>query len=258
MLNAYFTQDDLAALAVPLHSSPCPLMTEKMVALHQAVIRRVHDNHLDLHALPSRAQLVGTHSAACRAPINGLAMPYLRSTEQARAIERMIGRDPRATIDVTRHPVIEVRVTAQHVAIELIVPPTAWWDQRNVVGKLTLPRHQMAFRQVIERLPAEVVFGFWDGVLLSDAHVSPRQLLRGNILSQYMGTFSEGYDWLRAGLWYAPDDTAVTMDSIVSTVTRAIVALYPLYTYMLWTSSNNFHSFYTRGENLAAPRGREM
>jgi len=41
-------------------------------------------------------------------------------------------------------------------------------------------------------------------------------------------------------------------------VTRRIQALYPLYTYALWTSNNNFHTFYPGANAVSAHYRREM
>ena len=39
-------------------------------------------------------------------------------------------------VDTYRHPVIELRLTPDQFAIELILSPYAWLDQQNLIGKL--------------------------------------------------------------------------------------------------------------------------
>jgi len=267
MLNADFTLTDLTGLISGLLPSASAavdqpdlrLMYEKLYTLHRTVLRRLHEQHIDLHGHPDRAQTITPHSMAGRSSIPSLNIPYLRSPEQARAVERMIGREPHAAIDVPRHPVIEVRLCGGQLAVELIVSPAAWWDQRNLIGKLSVPRHRQAFRALIERLPAEVMFGFWDGLMLSDAHVSARQLVRGGVLEPLFKTFSEGHDWLRAGIWYSANDPLLSTDAITFTLTRTISVLYPLYLFSLWTSSNNFHTFAAPLDDaFSAGYGKEM
>jgi hypothetical protein len=62
-----------------------------------------------------------------------------------------------------------------------------------------------------------------------------------------MSTFSDGQDWLRIGVWYESEDPALNADAILNEVVQRVVALQKLYTFMLWTSNNNFQSFYRKG-----------
>lgn len=261
MINSYFTHDDHAALAtcpVRLSDPDVSLSREKLLALHSSLQRRLRDHQLDLHPHPERSLWVSPLSAVSRAPISGLTLTYMRPHEQARSVERMMGRDARCAIDPHRHPIFEVRLTPQHFSIELIIAPSAWWDQRNLVAKLSLPRHRQTLRELVSRLPGDVLFGFWDGLTLSDAHLSPRQLVRGDILEQFFATFSDGHDWLRIGTWYDPGHEALSTENIVYEATRRIHALYPLYTYAMWTSNNNFHAFYSGADAVSMRYGREM
>jgi hypothetical protein len=176
-----------------------------------------------------------------------LTLPYLRSKEQGILVERLMGRDNSdVSGDIYRHPVNELRITPENFAIELIMSPLSWWDQRNLIGKLAVARHRENMRGVLQRIDGDYRFGFWDGTHLSDMHLTSRQLLRGNILDEWMSTFSDGQDWLRVGVWYEPDDPALNDDRILSEVVGRVVALEKLYTFMLWTSNNNFQSFYRK------------
>lgn len=261
MVNSYFTHNDHAVLnacPVRLSDPDVAFVREKLLALHGALYRRLRDHHLDLHPHPDAAHWVSPLSTASRVPISGLTLLYMRPGEQARSVERMMGRDARAAIEPQRHPVFELRLTPHHFCIELVIPPSAWWDQRNLVAKLSLPRHRQTLREIVARLPGDILFGFWDGLTLSDAHLSPRQLVRGDILEQFFATFSDVHDWLRAGVWYDPGHTALATDAIVHEAVRRIQALYPLYTYALWTSNNNFHPFYTQAGPTVSRYSREM
>jgi hypothetical protein len=160
-----------------------------------------------------------------------------------------MGRDgvgASANADIYRHPVIELRITPENFAIELIMSPLSWWDQRNLIGKLSVARHRDTLRGILQQLDGDYRFGFWDGTSLNDMHLTHRQLLRGNILEEWMGTFSDSQDWMRVGVWYEPEDPALDADSILNECVHRIVALYKLYTFMLWTSNNNFQSFYRK------------
>ena len=162
-------------------------------------------------------------------------------------VERLMGRDGSdmsANVDIYRHPVIELRITPENFAIELIMSPLAWWDQRNLIGKLSVDRHHETLRGFLQHIDGDYRFGFWDGTELSDMHLTSRQLLRGNILNEWMSTFADGQDWLRVGVWYEPEDPALSTENILNETVQRVVALYKLYNFMLWTSNNNFQSFY--------------
>lgn len=246
MTTLYFMPEDHQAF----EGTPAPdvqAVYDKLFALHTSLHRRIRDHNWDLHPHWDRTAIITSHSAACSTAISGLTLSYLRSREQAQLVERLTGRD-RLTgvrnVEVNRHPVIEVRITREHLAVELVLSPTSWWDQRNFIGKLSIQRHRDTLRNILQRMNGEYYFGFWDGIHLSDAHLTNRQLLRGNILEEWMGTFSDGQDWLRVGAWYEAGDPALATDTILSELVQRMSALYQIYSFALWTSNNNFQSFY--------------
>jgi hypothetical protein len=246
-MTAYFTSDDLASILSPSSS----MLQEKAFALHSVLRRRMRELNWDLHPNWTQPKGLACRSAA-RVGDTGkltamLTLSYLRSKEQAHLVERLMGRDmpgSAATCDVRRHPVIEMRLTPENVAIELILAPSAWWDQRNLVGKLSIPRHRDGLRSLLQRIDGDFRFGFWDGIHLSDMHLTSRQLLRGSILDEWMSTFGDGHDWLRVGVWYDADHPALDEHNIASECLQRIGALYSIYSFALWTSNNNFHNFY--------------
>jgi len=246
MSSAYFTQRDHQTLA-PSPSRDTQEVQDKFGELHRTLYRRMRDHNYDLYPNWNKAALISNRSAATPGEINGLSLPYLRSKEQGMLVERLMGRDSiELTSDVYRHPIIELRITPENFAIELIMTPQAWWDQRNLIGKLTVARHRETLRGILQHIDGDTRFGFWGGVHLSDMHLTSRQLLRGNLLDEWMSTFADGQDWLRIGVWYEPEDPALNDDHILSEVVERVVALQKLYTFMLWTSNNNFQSFYRK------------
>lgn len=246
MAEQYFNEDDFASLSTPTAA----LVQDKVHALHSALRRRLRELNWDLH--PNWAQPNGVaYRSAARIGDTGalqgtLALDYLRSHDQASLVERLMGRErPNpTTTDIRRHPVVEVRLSGGQVVVELLVSPAAWWDQRNIVGKLSIPRHFDTLRSTIQRMPGDFRFGFWNGLHLSDVHLTAHQLIRGTILTEWLSTFCDGSDWLRVGVWYAPDNPALNTEQIVPELTHRIGALYRLYTFVAWTSNNNYHSFY--------------
>ncbi len=246
MSTAYFTRHDHESLT-SLPTRDAQPVFDKLYELHRTLYRRMRDHNYDLHPHWNKASLISTRSAACSGDILGLALPYVRSMEQGVLVERLMGRDGAdSTGDVHRHPVIELRITPEDFAIELIMSPLSWWDQRNLIGKLTVARHRETLRNIIQHIEGDYRFGFFDGVHLSDMHLTTRQLLRGNILDEWMSTFADGQDWLRVGVWYEPEDPALDDDLILTEVVGRVVALHKLYTFMLWTSNNNFQTFYRK------------
>lgn len=237
----YFTQADHEMAGT---SSPAAQLTrDKFTELHRALYRRIRENNYDLHLHWDRAQIISSRSVAAHGSIRGLTGLYLRSQDHARQVERLMGRDG-AQVEAARHPVIELRLTPQHLAVDLVVSPDAWWDQQNLIGKLSIDRHISTLRRVIEIIGGDYSFGFWGGIELSEMHVNSGHLLRGTILNEWMSTFADGQDWFRVGVWYEPEAETLNTESILSELHQRVIGLYKCYAFLLWTSNNNYHSFY--------------
>lgn len=258
MSNAYFNQQDHNVLAaLPTNPRDSQQTFDKLYELHRTVYRRMRDHNYDLHPHWNKAAQLSSRSASCSSEISGLTVPYLRSREQGVLVERLMGRDSAdLSGDIYRHPVIELRITPEHFAIELIMSPLAWWDQRNLIGKLTVARHRETLRGILQRIDGDYRFGFWDGTSLSDMHMTSRQLLRGNMLDEWMGTFADGQDWMRVGVWYEPEDAVLADNNILNEVVQRMMALQKLYTFMLWTSNNNFQTFYRKAYSFGVKEAR--
>jgi hypothetical protein len=257
---SYFTQQDHASLA--LHSvtttqgdSDRQLAYDKFVELHRTLHNRLRDHNYDLHPRNQPTAVLFDGSVSGQTSGEALVLTYLRSREQALAIERMMGRDRQAIksdVQTSRHPVIELRLTPDHFSVELVVSPEAWVDQQNLIGKLGIQRHRETFRGLLQRMDGDFRLGFWSGCDLSDMHLTTRQLSRGNNLQEWMSTFCDGQDWLRVGIWYAPDAPQLDTTRILREMTDRIGALYRIYTFMLWSSNNDFLSFYGKPLHNAA------
>jgi hypothetical protein len=258
MSASYFSQQDHDQLNAQPVTEALPSYT-KCLDLHRTLVRRVRELGWDLHPLWERPQVLCGSSVAGDGAATAVSMPFLRSREQAATVERMMGRDgvsAPASVDWRRHPVLEVRLMPEHLAVELVLPPSAWWDQRNLIGKLSIPRHRDTLRSLITRIDGEFRFGFWHGASLSDTSLPHRQILRANALLDLLGTFGDGQDWLRMGVWYAPEDARLGESTAATEIVTAMAALYPLYAFLLWTSNNNFQSFHPA--NAGGYSGREV
>lgn len=226
--------------------SDLPQTYRQLTDLHAALHPRVRNHNLDIYPSWQKPSIISSQSAASLEPDNIPVLTYFRSREHAEMIERRMGRDVQTQVEPHRHPVIELRLTPETFSVELIVAPAAWWDQQNLVGKLELPHQRSAFRSLLRDLDPNYCFGFWDGTHLSDMHLTTSQLLKGRVLDEWMATFAEGQDWLRVGKWV--DATNMNPTTMLAEAFDAVKALHPLYTYILWTSNNNFHSFYEKRE----------
>lgn len=248
---SYFLQNEYSTevSTVDLH--------HKLHRLHEALYSRIRNHNWDLHPRPQKSQIVCHQSVAAGDSGDVLTLMYLRAPEQAELVERLMGKEDNfqaGTVNVYRHPVIELRLTPQSFAIELILSPDAWWDQQNFIGKLDLERHRTHLRGILRKMGGDYRFGFWDGVHLGDMHLNTWQLLYRNHLDEWMATFCDGQDWLRVGVWYDLDDESLDEHNIIAEVTDRVKDLYDLYTFLLWTSNNNFHRFYEKRQVAAVRR----
>lgn len=252
---AYFTCTDHEALLCGTSQPKSAPVFQKFLNLHSAMRDKVRMQDWDLHPHWQKSQVISDLSSTAATGQNHvLALSYYRSYEQARLVEGLMGIeqvDGQHDVQPYRHPVIEMRLTPESFAVELVVSPFAWWDQRNFIGKLELQRHRDALRRLLYRMDGDYQFGFWGGENLSDMHLTSWQLLHGRVLDEWMDTFADGQDWLRLGVWYEPESSALSSDYIVHELTTRIGELYSLYDFLLWTSNNNYHDFYHKRDKYA-------
>jgi hypothetical protein len=95
-------------------------------------------------------------------------------------------------------------------------------------------------------MPGDYCFGFWNGLHLGEMNLTISELLRGRILDEWMDTFCDGQDWLRVGKWYAPEDPALDASCILHEIFTTVKSLHGLYSFILWSSNNNFGDFYEK------------
>lgn len=227
-------------------AGPAACLTE----LHYTLYDRFRAQSWDLYPYWDSHRLITHTSAAGGTDTDLYALVYLRSEEQARTVEENMGLESRSRsytgISASRHPVIEVRDASDHFAIELIISPDAWWDQQNVIGKLELERHRAGLRNLLRTMKPDYCFGFWGGPHLSDMHLTAWQLVQRNILSEWLGTFADGQDYLRFGVWYDRDDPALDPRRIATEVYERLADLHAIYEFLVWTGNNNYRSFYEK------------
>lgn len=226
-------------------------IADRFTGLQRSLSRRISATGSELQPCWSRGTPVNNYSFSANCNISGLSFAFLRPRAQAVTIEKMMGRGANGLhqAEPYRHPVIEVRVTPEHFAIEIIMSPYAWWDQRNFVGKLRIARHVEALRSLLGEGMDSLHIGFWSGAELCDSHLTCRQIMRGKFMEEWFGTFAAEHDWFRIGVWYPVEDRALTYENTLPELSRKVMLLAKLYKYLAWTSENNFHSFVNSGRH---------
>lgn len=249
----YFSQDDHnAVISISAEgaqgATSLQQVYNRMTNLHRNLSSRLKSHGYTLHTNPAMPMGVGQSSIV--APNNGdtMTLTYMRSQTDAMVVERVMGRDEltQSGAEVQRHPVIELRLTPDHFVAELVVGPEAWYDQRNFLGKFTIKEHRHQLFKLLTNLDDEYCVGFWSGLHLNDMHLSTRRLPPPHILFDFIETFAAGRDYLRIGRWYDVGDPSLNEDTIVHELFNRVRDLYDIYEYILWTSNNNFHTFFER------------
>lgn len=223
---------------------------KKLSQLHEKLYPQLLNHGLDLH-LSQKQKTVAFESASTSTKRGMITLQYMRTRSQAVRVERLMGRDETSNngVESRRHPVIEVRLTPEHLVVELILSPYAWWDQQNFLGKLTVDRHRAAFYKLLQKLDGETKIGYWRGVQLDEMHVKVDQLYRQHIWDEWISTFDAGKDWLRVGKWYAPEAEAISADNSLKELVQQIRGLYTIYEDIIWSSNNNYREFYTSSKS---------
>jgi len=218
---------------------------QKLAKLHDKLHSQLINNGIELYPPKKHTNVI--FESACTSTKRGMiSLQYMRSYSQAVRIERLMGRDETTNngIESRRHPVIEVRLTPAYLTVELILSPYAWWDQQNLVGKLTVDRHRKIFFDLLRKLDEDIKIGYWRGIELDEMHVNVGQLHRQHIWDEWIGTFDPGKDWFRVGMWYEPEAEEISEENILDELIMQIRGLHTLYTDMIWSSDNNYREFY--------------
>jgi hypothetical protein len=255
-MSTYFTQvhhSQLAGLHNNLHSQPVQHLIAQMSSLHHTLYTRLSDYRLNLYPNPETRTGVAIQSLTTPFQADALSIIYTRERSQAASVENLMGRDTAGVSEGVRthhHPAIELRLSPDYLAVEFVLPPTAWYDQQNFIGKLTIKQHREDLYMLLRRIHSQntsqdAMLGFWSGLTPNDSHIMLSQLPPKVLLYEYLDTFAAGRDWFRLGYWHPPESPPLQMDKVQNTVFEHIQALYQVYQFVTWTSDNNFHSFYT-------------
>jgi hypothetical protein len=252
----FFSADSVQELSISsleaiTASSQLQSVAKRLQQLHEKIYPQIKLNDMDLHITTSDVAAVMPSSVSTSEAGGALSLAYLRQRGAAATVERLMGREEVASVnkvDIHRHPVIEVRLGSDNLAVELIMSPDAWWDQQNLVGKLSITRHRQEFHSLLKDFNAPYCMGFWRGTHLSDMHLTAHQFQHPRIMEEWMSTFAPGADWWRIGIWFDYDEDALADDTITNTMLEVMHPLYNLYNYLGWTGDNNYREFYKKSK----------
>ncbi len=229
-----------------------PLL-ERFYSLHE----KLH-HHMLAHNLYLFPHLVGGQPLSLLSVtslIEGglLCTRYLRAAGICTNVERLMGLEDvhsATRVQPRRHPVIELRLQAQHLVVEFVLSADAWWDQENLMGRLSLPRYYEQFYECLMQLDDDFRMGFWQGIQLHELHLPVRHLRRRPIFEEWMHTFEVSKDNLRIGRWYTLDDSALREAHIETTLLSDIKALYALYLQASWSGENSYRHLYRKQSSV--------
>lgn len=215
--------------------------SQRFAELHTALYAKFRKHNINLQAVNTGM------SAISLEPGQALVVAYVRLHSEAQTVERQIGL--RSTdIDPQRHPLIELRLTEKHLVLEFVLSPLAWWDQRNLIGKLSVRRHREELRDLLLTLPPDMVLGHWHGLALDDQHLTMRHLRSPRVMDAWLQTFADGRDPVRIGLWLEAE--SLFNEDTLSELFDAGQALYLIYRFLAWTGRNDFQTFYEQQQRI--------
>lgn len=213
-----------------------PVSNDNLVRLNTALYSRFMKYNITLQVINTPASLTTEGRSG------GSVITYMRMTNEAQTVEAMMGRDlPIRRLETRCHPVIELRLNDQGLALELIIAPDAWCDQQNLNGKLSVERHRQTFRRMIARLGDNYRLGFGQDIAV---HLKPFQAAHPAVFDNWITTFTHGQDWFRVGVWY--DDVPENLLDMKDELFAQAQVLYDFYTFIAWTGNNNYRSFQQR------------
>lgn len=242
----FFTSEMMSALAQN-DVGARQVVKKRLFNLHEQIYGQMQGNDLELHIITAPDKVVMNSSISDPSAKDVLSLAYLRASRQAVTVERLMGREESANeqnIEIRRHLAIEIRLSQEKLAIEMLMSPDAWWDQQNLVGKFSIARHKQEFYARLGQFPINYCLGFWKGVHLSEMHLKTAHFQHPRIMDEWLGTFQPNADWFRIGIWYDFDDEALSEDNIAAEVMKQIRMLYELYELIRWSNDNNFREFY--------------
>jgi hypothetical protein len=218
---------------------------DKFLALHDVLYPEVKRHGWDLHPHWHPPNIVSTWFIGRIQDIGFMKLRYLRSKDQVRQVEQMMGIPKpldRSETQYTKHPMIDVRIDRRYLAVELLLTEQAWWDAQNFRRKLLQHAgERVRFVDLLQGLGNDFIFGGWPDSREPELITTAGDLAQEDSLVAWVASFEPGYDWLRLGIWYGNQgDFRLTTKRIADEVMGRFAQLYPVYEFLLWTPDNDF------------------
>ncbi len=246
----YFGSDDYAVFTEARVGSPRfdrdrQRIRDKFLALHRVLYPEFQRRDWDLHPHWYEPNIVSTWYIGWLKQIGFMKLRYLRSGAQVQDVENRMGM-PRpldnAETQYTKHPMLDIRLDSEYLAIELLLTDQAWWDAQNFKNKIASDAEARDhFVSILRSLGHDYVFGGWPDSSRPDLITTAADLAREDALEDWFSRFEPGYDWLRLGIWYSDKtDSRLSTACIVDEILCQFEQLYPVYAFLLWTPENDY------------------
>jgi hypothetical protein len=196
--------------------------------------RRFEGEGMFLQSVKGVESITGVPAACSRV--------FTRIASEISAANQRLGASD-SVLDLRRHPVIELRTCDQYVTLELVISPEAWFDQHNLLGKLSVQRHRSDLQALLQQLNPDMKLGAWSGTALSDEHLEARHFHISRVFNVWANTFIDGRDWVRIGRWIPLEDVSEDTPNQLFHDARQ---LYKLFRFIAWNSRNDFQTLYQR------------
>lgn len=248
--DPFFTAEDHAVFELEKASSSLydgerQAVRDKFLALHDVLYPEIKRRGWDLHSHWHPPNIVSTWYIGRIQNIQFIKLRYLRSKDEVRKIEEMMGLPrplDRAETQYTKHPMIDIRMDSQYLAIELLLTDQAWWDAQNFKRKVEQhERERGELVRLLRGLGDDYIFGGWPDSRQPELNTTAPDLADEDELLDWLSRYRPGYDWLRLGIWYNDcKDPRLTTERIAEEAITRFGQLYPVYEFLLWRPDNDF------------------
>lgn len=217
---------------------------DKFLALHDVLYPEIKRRGWDLHPHWHSPNIVSSWYIGRTQRIQFMKLRYLRSKDQVRKVEQMMGIPrplDRSETQYTKHPMLDIHLSSRYLAIELLLTHQGWWDAQNFKRKVEQhEQERRTFVELMEGLGHDYILGGWPDT-------NEPQLIRTtkaqteDALLEWLSKFEPGHNWLRLGVWYDdPEDLRLTRERIADEIITRFAQLYPIYEFILWRSDNDY------------------
>ncbi|MFW6116745.1 MAG: hypothetical protein ACOC6F_03365 [bacterium] len=248
--DPFFSPEDYAVFeleksASSVYDGQRQRVRDKLLVLHDVLYPEIKRRGWDLHPHWHPPNIVSTWFIGRIQTIQFMKLRYLRSKDEVRKVEQMMGLPrplDRAETQYTKHPMVDVRIDNQYLAIELLLTDQAWWDAQNFKRKVEQhERERTEFISLLRTMGDDYIFGGWPDSKEPELVTKAPDLANEDKLLDWLARFRPGYNWLRLGSWYRDcNDGRLSTERIAEEIIMRFGELYPVYEFLLWRPDNDF------------------